>query len=175
MRKLTKSERRLSIILGVAVFAILNYYGLSYLLDDHAGLAGKLSELRSQQRSNELWLRDSRLWLARKLWLDARQPRVAANAAPQSDLLEALTKSAKDHALTIVEESFGEPKTTPDYRSVSVKLRLNGKLEDAVKWLVAIQQPEHFQAVTSFVLKSADAPPNVNLELEVARWYAPNA
>lgn len=174
MRNLTKSERRLSVILVLSVFVTLNFYGLSYLLDEHAGLAQKLSELEAQQRSNELWLRERGLWLARKEWLDSKQPHVPTGAAAQSELLESLTKAAKAHALTIEEQSFGEMKNTADYRSVAVKLKLSGKLEDVVKWLVAVQQPEQFQAVTNFALKSTDAPPNVNLELEVARWYAPN-
>jgi hypothetical protein len=174
LRKLTKSERRLSTVLGLAVFAMLNFYGISYLLDEHAGLAHKIGELQGQQRSDDLWLRERGLWLTRKEWLDSRQPHVPAGIVPQSELLESLTKSAKDHALTIEEQSFGEMKNTPDYRSVAVKLKLSGKLENVVKWLVTIQQPEQFQAVTNFVLKSTDSPPNVNLELEVARWYAPN-
>ena len=175
LRKLTKSERRLSIILVLAVFAILNFYGISYLLDEHAGLAQKISELQSQRRSHELWLRDRGLWLARKTWMDSQQPHIPPNVAPQSEFLEALTKSAKDHALTIEEQGFGEAKNTPDYRSVVVKLKLSGKLEQVIKWLVGVQQPEKFQAITRFALKSADQPPTVNLELEVARWYAPNA
>jgi hypothetical protein len=174
LRKLTKSERRLGLILGLSVFVMLNFYGISYLLDEHASLAQKISELQGQQRSNELWLRERGLWLGRKEWLDAKQPHVPTGAAAQSELLESLTKAAKDHALTIEEQSFGETTNTADYRSVAVKLKLSGKLEDVVKWLVAVQQPEQFQAVTNFALKSTDAPPNVNLELEVARWYAPN-
>jgi Tfp pilus assembly protein PilO len=174
LRSLTKSERRLSVVLGLAVFVMLNFYGLSYLLDEHAGLAQKIAELQGQQRSDELWLRERALWLARKEWLDSRQPHVPTGSAAQSELLEALTKAAKDHTLTIEEQSFGETKNTGDYRSVAVKLKLSGRLEDVVKWLVAVQQPERFQAVTNLVLKSTDTPPNVNLELEVARWYAPN-
>lgn len=174
MRNLTKSERRLSLLLGLSVFVLLNFYGISYLLDEHAGLAQRIAELQGQQRSNDLWLRERGLWLARKEWLDSKQPHVPTGSAAQSALLESLTRAAKDHALTIEEQSFGETKNTADYRSVAVKLKLTGKLEDVVKWLVGVQQPEQFQAVTNFVLKSTDAPPNVNLELEVARWYAPN-
>jgi hypothetical protein len=32
-----------------------------------------------------------------------------------------------------------------------------------------------FQAITSFSLKSANEPPTVTLELEIARWYAPKS
>jgi hypothetical protein len=113
--------------------------------------------------------------LERKKWIDNKQPRIAANQVPQSELQDSLTKSATAAGLQIQEQSFGEVKTTPNYQSVSVRLKLTGSLQNAVKWLVEIQQPELFQAVTNFSLKSADAPPTVNLELEVARWYAPNA
>jgi hypothetical protein len=54
-------------------------------------------------------------------------------------------------------------------------LKLTGSLQNVVKWLVQVQQPEAFQAVTSLSLKSAEEPPTVNLELEIARWYASEA
>jgi len=76
--------------------------------------------------------------------------------------------------LEIQEQSFGENKSTPNYQSVAVKLKLGGALQNVIKWLVQIQQPELFQAITSFSLKSANEPPTVTLEPEVARWYAPN-
>jgi hypothetical protein len=89
-------------------------------------------------------------------------------------LLESLTTSAKAKKLEIQEQSFGENKLTPNYQSVAVRLKIAGSLENVTKWLVQIQQPELFEAVTSFSLKSANEPPTVNLELEIARWYAPN-
>jgi hypothetical protein len=56
-----------------------------------------------------------------------------------------------------------------------VRLKLTGTLEDVVRWLVDVQQPDKFQAVTTFSLKSQEKPPAVDLELEVARWYSPHA
>jgi hypothetical protein len=53
---------------------------------------------------------------------------------------------------------------------VSALLKLTGSLQNVIKSLVELQQPEGFQA-----LKSAEEPPAVSLELEVARWYAPQA
>ena len=175
MRKLNKNERRLSLLLLIAMFAMANFYGLSALLDWRSSLARSVAELQSQKNSDDIWLRQRDLWLERKKWIDNKQPRIAANQVPQSELQDSLTKSATAAGLQIQEQSFGEVKTTPNYQSVSVRLKLTGSLQNAVKWLVEIQQPELFQAVTNFSLKSADPPPNVNLELEVARWYAPNA
>ena len=174
LRKLTKSEKRLSIILTVAIFAMANFYGLGYLFDLLSTSSREVSELRSQQQSDGIWLREKALWLDRKRWIEASQPRIRPNQVPQSELLESLTTSAKANQLEIQEQSFGENKSTPNYQSVAVRLKLTGALQNVIKWLVQIQQPELFQAVTNFSLKSANEPPTVILELEIARWYAPN-
>jgi hypothetical protein len=174
LRRLTKTEQRLSLILIVAVFAMANFYGLGYLFDLLSALSREVSDLRSQAHSNDIWLKERDLWLDRKRWIEADQPRIRPNQVPQSELLESLTTSARANQLEIQEQSFGENKSTPDYQSVAVRLKLGGPLQNVIKWLVRIQQPELFQAITSFSLKSANEPPTVSLELEVARWYAPN-
>ena len=65
LRKLTKSEKRLSIILIIALFATGNFYGLSYLYDLMTGFAQDVADLRNQENSNNIWLRerDVRCWL----------------------------------------------------------------------------------------------------------------
>jgi hypothetical protein len=175
LRKLTKTEKRLSTILIVAAFAMANFYGLGYLFDLLGSTSQEVSDLRGQAHSDETWLKEKSLWLARKRWIDAAQPRMRVNQVPQSELLESLTTSARANQLDIQEQSFSENKTTPNYQSVAVRLKLGGPLQNVIKWLVKVQQPELFQAITSFSLKSANEPPSVILELEVARWYAPNS
>ena len=174
LRKLTRSEKGLSLILGIAIFAMANFYGLGYLLDLHSALSREVADLRSQDHTNQIWLKERNLWLGRKQWIEASQPRIRSNKVPQSELLESLTSAAAANHLAIQEQSFGANKSTPNYQSVAVRLKLSGSLQDVIKWLVQIQQPELFQAITSFSLKSANEPPTVSLELEVARWYAPN-
>ncbi len=175
LRKWTKNEIRLSWLFAAAIFIMANFYGVGYLLDRQSELAQKLSELKATRGSDLNWLRERNLWLRREHWLDAKQPKVSGNEVPQSDLLESLTKSAADHQLQIQEQGFGEAKSSAFYRAVAVRLRLSGSLENVMKWLATVQQPEHFQAITSFSLKSENEPPSVSLELEVARWYAPQA
>jgi hypothetical protein len=173
LRKLTKSEKRLSIILVLALFAMGNFYGLSYLSELMSAYSRDVSDLRSQEHSNDIWLKERDLWLKRKQWIDATQPRIRPDQVPQSELLESVTKSAKANQLEIQEQGFGENLSTPNYQSVAVRLKLSGALQNVIKWLVQVQQPELFQAITSFSLKSANEPPTVTLDLEIARWYAP--
>jgi hypothetical protein len=175
LRKLTKSEQRLSTILIIALFATANFYGLSYLFDLNSGSSREVSDLRGQLHSNEIWLKEKDLWIRRKQWIGATQPRIRRDQVPQSELLESVTKSAKANQLEIQEQSFGENLSTPNYQSVAVRLKLSGALQNVIKWLVQVQQPQLFQAVTSFSLKSENEPPTVSLELEIARWYAPKS
>jgi len=175
LRKLTKSEKRLSTILIVALFGMANFYGLSYLFDLRSGYSRDISDLRGQANANGIWLREKDLWLTRKQWSYATQPRIRPDQVPQSELLESVTTTAKANQLAIEEQSFGENLSTPNYQSVTVRLKLSGALQNVIKWLVQVQQPELFQAVTSFSLKSANEPPTVSLELEIARWYAPKS
>jgi hypothetical protein len=175
LRKLSKNERRLLFMFGLALFVMANFYGISYLVDTESALNQRLGELEATAKTNQIWLREKQFWLTRKQWIDHQQPRVNASQVPQSELLQALTASAQANQLVIQEQSFAELKNTANYESVAVKLKLAGDLENVVKWLAELQQPEKFQAITNFSLKSEEQPPKVNLELEVARWYSPHA
>jgi hypothetical protein len=173
--KWNKNEKRLFIFLGVALLVMGTFYLVSYLLDIESGLALKIRGLEANANTDQVWLREKQFWLDRKKWIDQKQPKVAPGGVPQSELLQSLTASAQNHKLTIQEQSFADAKSTANYQAVAVRLKLTGTLEDVVRWLVDVQQPDKFQAVTTFSLKSQEKPPAVDLELEVARWYSPHA
>ena len=175
MRALTKGEKRLSVILIIALFVMANFYGLSTLYDLMSDSSRDLSDLRGRVNTNNIWLREKNLWLQRKQWIEKTQPRIQSDQVPQSELLQSVTATAKANQLEIQEQSFGEIRSTPNYQSVSVRFKLSGALQNVVKWLVQVQQPELFQAITSFSLKSESEPPTVSLELEIARLYAPKS
>ena len=175
MRALTKGEKRLSLILIIALFVMANFYGLSTLYDMMSDSSRDLSDLRGRVNTNGIWLREKDLWLQRKQWIEKTQPRIQSDQVPQSELLQSVTASAKSNQLEIQEQSFGEIRSTPNYQSVSVRFKLSGPLQNVIKWLVQVQQPELFQAITSFSLKSESEPPTVSLELEIARLYAPKS
>src|SRR5262245_56891224 len=129
LRKLTKSQKRLSLMLFSAVFAMANFYGLSYLMDLHSSLSKEVEDLRGEERTNQVWLREKNLWLNRKQWIDHTQPRIRSNQIPQSELLESLTSSAAADHLEIQEQSFGANSSTQNYKSVAVRLKLSGSLQ----------------------------------------------
>jgi hypothetical protein len=50
---------------------------------------------------------------------------------------------------------------------------VKGDMKSLVEWLSKLQQPKEFRAVKQLRIKSADEPPNVVCDIEVARWFRP--
>lgn len=174
MRPLTKLEKNLTIGLAVTIFLLGNMFGVSALLRNKRSMQLESITLKGQQDEADLWLSQKDKWLTRKAWLDKTQPKASQPEAAQSTFFEELQKSARSSSLTIDEQSFGEVSDSTHFQSVSVKMRLTGTLENTVRWLATIQRPELFQAITSFTLKSEKDPPNVNVDMEIAKYYLPN-
>jgi len=173
MRPLTKLEKTLIYALVGTVFLLANLFGISALLRQKRALKLDAITLKGERDEADLWLSQKDKWLTRKDWLDKTQPQAAQPEAAQSTFFEELQKSARSRNLAIDEQGFGEVAETTHFQSVSVKMRVTGTLENTTRWLAAIQRPELFQAITSFSLKSEKEPPNVNVELEIAKYYRP--
>ena len=173
MRQFTKLEKTLMIGLAVTIFLLANLFGVSALLRQRRAVKLDAITLHGAQDESNLWVEQKDKWLARKDWLDTNQPKAAQPDAAQSTFFEELQKSARARNLAIDEQGFGEVSNSTHFQSVAVHMRVTGTLENTTRWLAAIQQPTLFHAITRFSLKSEKEPPNVNLELEIAKYYRP--
>lgn len=175
MRNLTRSEKRLLAAFLGTLFVLANLFGITALVRARQALEEETPKLRGELIDSEAWLAEKDLWLDRKQWLDAKEPRLEAAGEASASLLESLQASARRQKITILEQEFPEPARQADYQEISVKLKVSATLESLTRWLVELQQPELFQAVTTFSLKSDAEPPRVICNLQIARWYAPEA
>ena len=173
MRNLTRSEKRLLGALLGTLFVLANLFGVVALLHMKTALEDEAPKLRGELIDSEGWLAEKELWMDRKTWLDAKEPRLEAAGEASAKLLESLQTSARRQKITILEQEFPEPSKQPEYQEISVKLKVSASLESLTRWLVELQQPELFQVVSTFSLKSDAEPPKVICNLQVARWYAP--
>jgi len=155
------------------VFLLANLFGISALLRQKRVLQLDGITLKGEKDEADIWLSQKDKWLTRKTWLEKTQPNASQIEAAQSIFFEELQKSARALNLSIAEQGFGEVAETPHFHSVSVRMRVSGSLENATRWLAGLQRPELFQAITNFSLRSEKEPPNVNLDLEIARYYRP--
>jgi len=173
MRPLTPAETRLLALLlgtlGIAGSLVLLSIGKRL----HAGMDRELLELRNAKIEAEAWRDERPLWEERAAWLEANQPKFPTDGNPSSALIQKVQDSASAHGLALLEQSIAEPANTPHYREVAVRVKVQATLEQLTRWLVELQQPKQFQAVTAFAIRSDKEPPKVVCEVQIARWYAP--
>jgi hypothetical protein len=171
--KLTKGEQKKLIFFLGLLFAVANLLAIGEVRKAYAKAADHLRELEVEDQGARAWLEDRDLWTARKEWLAKKQPKAAAGDQGNVALLETLQKLAAQHHLAIGEQSLKDPAHTPYHRAVSVQLQLTGSLESLCRWLADVQQPELFQEVTDFSLKSEGETDSgtIRCNLTVARLF----
>jgi hypothetical protein len=173
-RPSTKSERQQKILLAGVLFLLVNLIGGNVAWNVYHGVTSRRAKQKADLAHAKEWLSDRDLWTDRAAWIAAKQPPLPKDAGQASaDLLESLQKTAEQDHLTILEQGLQESRRTPQFREIAVKFRMTGSLESLCRWLVEVQQPELFDAVTVSSLKSEGDTNNVRCDLVVARWYAP--
>ena len=173
MRKLTLHEKKLTFFLVAAVAAGLHLIVLKLVLDLNRGHRRDLSQAREELAEARGWLEQKEIWLPRAKWLEKNfRPVPADNPAP------ALQKTAQAAAvaagLKIDDQTLRPPKTGTWTTLYASKMKLNGSMEQFLKWLVAVYQPGQGLAVTTLNLKIGPEPPKMVGEAEVGQFFKPN-
>jgi len=173
MRRLSATESRLlGLLLGAGVI-VGSLVLISVGKRLHAGMDRELAELRASKVEADVWRQERPLWQERAAWLTANQPKYPVEGNPSSALLQKIQETASAHGLAILEQSLAEPSSGSGYREVAVRVKVGATLEQLTRWLVELQQPALFQAVTSFSIRSDKEPPKIICDAQIARWYAP--
>lgn len=173
MRPLTASEKRLSIILAIALFLMVNLIVLSFSIRSWQTAKRQITSLQATKVEQDSWLAQKDFWMERNEWLKTHQPAPPASGVGASELLQQIQQSAKSANVRILDQKLPDPTITPDYQEYSVQLRVSGSLEALTKWLTTLQTPEAFIAIPSFDLISDKEPPQVICDLTIAKWYKP--
>ncbi len=160
-----------------ALFLLANIYLFNFLAHRRQSLEAEIPKLRADKMSNEAWLapKEKDLWEKRQDWLDKNQPKLEGTIeGTNAKLLDTLEQLAKDNNLTVTDPKLNPPRKTADYQESSVGLTLVGSLEALCRWLVAVQQPTQFCAITYFSLKADSDANKVKCVITVAKWYQNN-
>jgi len=103
MRKLAKSEQRLLIIFGAAVFLALNLFAIRFWMQNRNALLASISETRSAIATGESWIN------AAEALKPAREP-AQASSTPSA-------VSPKNPVSSLSKKPFSPPKTPPPDRA----------------------------------------------------------
>jgi hypothetical protein len=166
------SEKRLALALGGLVLVFLVLLSINFYRQERSQLTQQRLLLESSAQEQNIWLRQSDLWLERSQWVRANQPTIGSPRSATADLFSALEEMASEAGVTIVKSRLYDPVVVEalDIVEIGVQLSLNASLEGIVKWAAQVQNPEEFRLFKRFTLNSRDDQPTMLLECTVIQW-----
>lgn len=173
MRTLSHHEKRLTTFLVVAVAVGIHLILLKLALDLDRGNRRNLALAQAELIEARGWVEQKEIWNPRVDWLE-RNFRAAPAENPAPALQKAAQSAAQSAGLKIDEQNLRPPRTGGGTTVYASKMRLSGSLEQFLKWLVAVYQPEQGVAVTALTLKIGPEPPKMVGEAEVSQFFKPN-
>jgi hypothetical protein len=174
-QRLNPRERILSLIVGGAIFLLLNLFIWSSLFgmlrQSHADMAARQTT-RAQQT---VFLRERKTWEKRDEWLKKNQPTLKS-PVEASTLLDQLKQVAGKHNVLIENPAIGSGDSTANYQAVFASIETKSPWPPLVRFLYDVQPPESFVVFesVSLAIDSAD-PTMMRGKFKVARWFAPKS
>jgi hypothetical protein len=177
-RSLNQREKRL--LLGCIAVILLagTAMGFGWYEKKRKALSAAIGTLAGQIEENQGWLNQRGRWDKRMNWLESKMPYTDSAGRSQGQLLEELQTSALDAELKITGQTLLEPLALDHANEVAVNIKLRGDQDKMLRWLLALQAPEGFQAMKAFELeldtKAKEKNPQAQCNLTIARWFNPN-
>lgn len=166
------SEKRLALIMGVLVVIFLVVLSVNYYRQQRAQLVQQRSLLVSSAQEQNIWLRQSDLWLERDRWVRANQPGINSPRSATADLFSQLEKMAGEAEVKIEKSRLFDPVEVEGFGfvEIGVQLTMDASLESLITWAAKVQDPAKFRLFKRFTLNSQDDVPTMKLDCTVVQW-----
>jgi hypothetical protein len=178
--KLTSREKNLLLLCVGVLVLMAGMIVAKQFLDRRKAALEKIASLERLKMENDGWVKESPFWDKRRNWLTETMPTTDSLGRAQGQLLQDLEDSALEWGITAEQPTLpplGTP--NPNYREVTVSVRLRGDQATVLNWLAGLQSPEKFQAVRELQVeidtRSREKTPQVICNLTLARWFKPEA
>ena len=171
LSQLSPRERNLALMLGVTAFLILNILFLPKLMTGNRTAKQRNVELKAELAASESWIKQQAYWDKRKKWLEETEPELTGDRRDSATQLEDLQKAARAAGIKIDEVQLLQLPVQEFYHPVGARFTVSGTWENMVKFLQDAQEPDQFDVIPKFSIKSDQEPPNVICEMEMQRWF----
>ena len=172
--RMNQRERVLSLIVGGAVFALLNLFLWNWVLGAIGRGRAELTQARLMRKEQVVFMKERDLWTQREQWLQQHQP--AFNGAGEaSTLLEQQLKPvAAKYNILLENPQIGSGETTPSHQTVWASVDTKSDWQSLVHFLYDVQQPEAFIVFESANM-AVDPQDQTKMKgkFKIARWFAP--
>lgn len=173
MAGLKQSEKRLLLLFGVALFAVVNLLADNVFADRKKAARSAIESHKLKIIEYEGLLKTSDTWENRKSWLALAQPRFVSEEAAATEIESHVTGSAAAAGATIDSSKPTEPVFTPDYVQVAITVNVSGSDSDVTRFVSLLQGRGRFYAIPNIKFTTDRKDPSIlRASLTVARWYS---
>ncbi len=168
---MTKSEKRLSIVLGLALLVGGLLLGIPTLQRSGAELEQRLAQARAWQTEAQAFLAERELWVERQYWLETHIPKVPSLSVANTELLNLVEETARAVGLTLDERQFREGNIDETWIEARLTVVLTATPEQVFRFLARMASPERFIAAERLTLRSAQDGGMMACEVTFLRFY----
>lgn len=171
MRRLARSEQRLLILFGAAVFLALNLFAIRLWLQNRGALISKTTQIRSTIATGESWINAAGALQPARDWIDRNPAPAETGDQASTSLLNTVRALAEKSNLKLVEETLLPPESSEAGESAVLQAKLAGPFSGMASLLFELQTPKSWRAVDKMMIRSDNEPPNVIMDLMVRQYY----
>jgi hypothetical protein len=171
MRKLAKSETRLLLIFGAAVFLAVNLFAVRAWLNHRAGIVAAISETRSAISTSRSWITAAEALEPARDWMQQHPSPVEKPDAANTGLLNMVRNMAEKSGLKIAQETLLPGEEVDGARAAVLQTKITGPFSGVATFLFDIQNPTSWRSVEKMLIRSDNEPPNVIVEMEVRQYF----
>jgi len=172
LKNFSPRERNLALALGTIVFLVLNLIFMPRLLAYTREARRKQAELQAKATAAKSWVEREAYWNRRKEWIEKTEPAAKAAREDSARQFEELQALARQYGLKIADVQLLQLDAAEFYHPVGARFAVSGPWPELVKFVSGLQNPDRFNVIPRFSVKSDDPPPNVQCELEIHHWLS---
>ena len=172
-QRLNRREQVLSMIVGGALFLLLNLFIWSSLLGAASSARADVATRKAAREQQSVFLRERKIWEKREEWLKKNQPTLKS-AGEASALLDKVKEVAGKHNILLENPAIGSSDSNANYQAVFASVETKSPWPPLVRFLYDLQQPEAFVVFENVQLAIDGTDPTMMRgKLKIARWFAP--
>jgi hypothetical protein len=171
MRRLAKSEQRLLILFGAAVFVALNLFAIRAWTQSRGSLMAEITQARSSIATGESWITAAEALQPARDWIHQNPTPTATGDEASTNLLNTVRSLAEKSNLKLLEETLLPPESSEAGPSAVLQVKLTGPFSGVASLLYELQNPSAWRAVDKMMIRSDNEPPNVIVDLLVRQYY----
>ena len=170
MKTLQAREKKLLLFLGAAVLAGVHLIFLQFALRFDRANRLELAELSAELDEARMWLEEKEAWEGKAAWLEQNLAPLPTEA-PEGALQKWAQSTAQGAGLAIESQNLRAAQTGAHVTTVANRMQMKGSLEQTIRWLGKVYDPQKGVAVTELNLRLSAEPPKMTVQAEVAQFF----